>query len=713
MRTRLQRLRADDTGVMLVIALIIITTVAVVTGALLSHGRTNFRTTAVLEGVAGTSYSADTAAKVALNNLRLGAKQPGWVTPTFPGFWNDWVYTNNADGAGCFGADGVLPRNDLELKNLYPKAGDQTAATSARVECSVVPGTGIFGAGSGVGIDDPDPTDAFARSLTTVGTTGTRQGMILKPLGTGNTAAMPVRGGIASKSYITVDNGALVTDGYVKAEGTCTGVIISSPAKVCNQPGAVAMPVAPPSPLSSVPTYLDPGAYSASAAIVAQRCRFQPGFYNNAQALSAAVNSCSTARFASGDYYFDFRDEDRGTGQNAWNVATRLIGGEYVSDSIPGACKSPIFNDPVPGVRFVFGGTSRITVGDTAHVELCGPSNGGEPPLTLFQQQDGASAAAVTLSDLSAGSVVHGTITRRDDFQVSVPPAPPTAPGPPGPTLRDAVVAADGVSLTWKASANNRNAALDLSDFAVSSVPRGSDISSAVVRVKYTKTSAQNLDVAVQEQPLTVSVSAPDATGWGSADVTASMRSLLENGSFTSTRPLLALRLLGAAKDDALRIDAVTLSVTYTPPSLRAAQDVDFILEPGGNFKGKFVVQGATFAPRGYVNLDPGSNTTALVAFRWGLVASGVNLKAQPSQTFGYPLVSMPDAGHGLGNKVTVVDLLVYVCVEQGTCASGGTHALTVRASITDPPYTAWGSGAARPEPGRRRIEVLSWAEQR
>ena len=177
-----------------------------------------------LEGVAGTSYTADTAAKVAVNNLRLGAKAPGWVAPTFPGPWADWVYTDNADGTGCFGATGPLPKNSLELKNLYPKAGDQTAASSARVECSVVPGTGIFGAGIGVGIDDPDPTDSFARALTTVGTTGAWQGMTLKPLGTGNTAAMPVRGGIASKSYINVTNGALVTDGYVKAEGACTGV---------------------------------------------------------------------------------------------------------------------------------------------------------------------------------------------------------------------------------------------------------------------------------------------------------------------------------------------------------------------------------------------------------------------------------------------------------------------------------------------------------
>ncbi len=293
MSTRLRALRHDDDGAMLIIALIIITSVALVTGAMLTHGGTNFRATSTLNGVAGTSYTGDTAAKVAINNLRLGAKAPGWATPTFPGLWSDWVFTDNADGAGYFGAEGTAPKNNLELKNIYPRSGDQSADGSARVECSTVSGTGIFGAGSGVGINDPDPTDSFARALTTVGTTGTLQGMTLKPLGTGNTAAMPARGGIASKSYINVTNGALVTDGYVKAEGACTGVIVSDPAESLQPAGQRPDASHADSAADAVPTYRDPSAYTAT-------CVFQPGFYNNAKALSDAVNGCTTAKFASG-----------------------------------------------------------------------------------------------------------------------------------------------------------------------------------------------------------------------------------------------------------------------------------------------------------------------------------------------------------------------------------------------------------------------------
>lgn len=710
MRSRLRALRGDDSGAMLVVALLVITAVAVVTGALLGHGGTNLRATATLEGVAGRSYASDTAAKVAVDNLRLGAKAPGWVAPTFPGSWGSWVYTNNADGTGCFGAEGTSPRNTLLLNNVYPRAGDHVTDSSARVECSVVPGTGIFGAGAGVGIDDPDPTDAFARSLTTVGTTGTRQGMILKPLGTGNTAAMPVRGGIASKSYITVDNGALVTDGYVKAEGSCTGVIVSNPAKACNQPGSVPVPTSPPSPLDSVPGYQDPAAYSASAPVVGQRCRFQPGFYNNAKSLSDAVNSCTTAHFASGKYYFDFNDEKHG-GQNVWSITKTVIGGELVGGTIPGTCKSPIFHDPVPGVQFVFGGSSRITVSDTAHVELCGPSNGGEPPLTLYQQASGTTDTPTALPPASAGNVSQRTGNVAGNKWTTGTVAPVTAPVT---SLQAAVAAADAAKVEWTIGGNNDDVGIDLRSFAgLASIPAGSDISSAELRVRYAKTSARPLQVTVSSQtPAGVTVSAPDATGWGQAQLADQLRNLLAGGAFNEHKPVLELRMMDAAKDDTLAIDAVTLSVTYTPPALEPAADVAFVLAPGGNFHGEFVIQGATFAPKGYVDLDPGSFTSALVAFRWGLVASGVNLKAQPSQTFGYPLVSMPDAGHGLGNKLTVVDLKVFVCVEQGTCDSGGRHALTVRVGITDPPYTAWGGGPARPEPGRRRMEILSWSEQ-
>jgi hypothetical protein len=66
-----KRIRNDD-GVTLIIAILIITVVAVVTGALLSQGATNFKATVALRQVAGSAYAADTAAKIAIGDLQLG-----------------------------------------------------------------------------------------------------------------------------------------------------------------------------------------------------------------------------------------------------------------------------------------------------------------------------------------------------------------------------------------------------------------------------------------------------------------------------------------------------------------------------------------------------------------------------------------------------------------------------------------------------------------
>ena len=430
---------------------------------------------------------------------------------------------------------------------------------------------------------------------------------------------MPVRGGIASKSYITVDNGALVTDGYVKAEGACTG-------RDRQQPGEGLQPAGqrPDAGDAAVALDLRPDVPGPER-LRRPRCIFQPGFYNNAKALSDAVNGCATAKFASGKYYFDFRDEERGTGQNALNIATTLIGGEYVGTAIPGACKSPILNDPIPGVQFVFGGTSRITVSDTARVELCGPSNGGEPP-------DDALPGADRQHERSGASHCTAGPDGRPGHRSQGGRRSPSTAAAPG---QAALAAAGGSSIKWVANNNNSEAAVDLSNFSgLDAIPAGSDITSAEVRIKYAKSAAApSLTVGATGTTPAMTVPAPDATGWASVDLKDQLRTLIGSGTFNATRPKLELRLPGTPKNETLTVDAVTLAVTYVPPSLRAAQDDQIIYAPGGNFHGVFVVQGATFVPKGYVDLDPGSFDTALVAFRWGLVASGVNLKAQPSQT--------------------------------------------------------------------------------
>ena len=85
---------ADDTGATLVLALILITVVALVIGALLSFADTSVRVTVALRSQAAAIYGSDGAAQAAITALR---RSP---------FNND---TSSATYPKCFGAGAHRP----------------------------------------------------------------------------------------------------------------------------------------------------------------------------------------------------------------------------------------------------------------------------------------------------------------------------------------------------------------------------------------------------------------------------------------------------------------------------------------------------------------------------------------------------------------------------------------------------------------------------
>src|SRR3954447_6488435 len=108
---KLRRLRDDD-GAILIIAIIVVTVVALVVGAVLTRGDGSVRATVALRQVAGTTYAADGAAQVAINDLRTGFNT-GNAEPA------GWAFSN-ATGTGCFGynTDGSTVSR-LPLPNFY------------------------------------------------------------------------------------------------------------------------------------------------------------------------------------------------------------------------------------------------------------------------------------------------------------------------------------------------------------------------------------------------------------------------------------------------------------------------------------------------------------------------------------------------------------------------------------------------------------------
>jgi hypothetical protein len=683
-----KRLRQSDEGAMLVFALIIITTVALVTGAVLTHGWTNLSATVSLRGVAGTSYAGDAAAKVAINNLRMGSSAPGFAQSPEPGDDAPWVYSNNLDGTGCFGLDGTLPRTKLVLNNLQPAAGDQTADTSTRVECSVVPGTGLFGGGGGV------DTDGSMRAITIFDGDLTVQ----------NNSMLQVRGGIASNGAIDADNAAgtgIFTNGYVWANGGCSGTIVTTKAKDCSH-ADVSDPV--------VPEVFTSTAGVTPRVASAQSCTaFQPGFYGSAAELTAKVDACGTAVFVPGDYYFDFGDEAVGSGQNVWSINKTVIGGQLTgSGEPPGRCRSPIDEDDAVGVRFVFGGSSRILVGQDAHVELCGTYVPDTVPVVL--QQQGVS----TTSTNGTQSVKASTVATTG----STPgwSATPTA------AMLNAVDASDA---QWPGNSNGSpKGVLTLTNLTPSpAIPAGSRLTGATLKVHHKEQGGTQVAVNVSAGSDTYTttlplrsvsalnqpypVAATDDLAIPTGPLLTALAKAVRDGTLSTATPTVELSLAG--KNKSMAIDSVSLELTWTTWALNQATNNNFLTGFGNSYKGDFVLQGTLYAPHGAVDVNFGNNADTVVAFRYGLAVRSALLAGHPQVLYGYPLVSIPDEGSGLGRRVTAVDLKVFVCVQAATCSTGGTHTLTVRALIKDPPWAIGGE----PVPGQRQIKIVGWSEQK
>lgn len=726
-----QRSRRDD-GAMLIFALILITVIAVVTGALLALGGAKLDATIALRTVAGNAYAADAAAKIAVNDIEWGGSSTvptttgsGSIpngscsatggTACYPnganGTPSGWVFDNNTDGTGCFGqstGSGNPPLTQITLPNFYtdPHSGAKQTAT---VVCSGVQGTGLFGSGSQVLVSGTDP---FSRALTTVGPAGqsgipdcsanssstVSSGVYIKGLG----GPIPIRGSIESNSCIQVDNGALLSSGTVTANpnSSCGHNVSGSYLTACS--GSYVTPSSDGSPLSSVPGYKD-----AST----QNCNFQPGFYNSGASLSTWTNKTNCpggVTFASGIYYFDFADGV------PWTVTNRVVGGNAVpGHSIPGACVSPIGSLSSTGVQFVFGYTSQMILGQgssSPQIELCGPTNGGNAPLTLYQQQAGSTPTSQNIGPNASGAVTTlPTVANRNDAF--------TATGS-GATLTNAVAdtATPAKTDDWKATAKGNGGELDLANLGLASIPVGATINSANLAVTYKSglSNGATFTANIAGQPAGSAVSLPAASSTSYVTNSVSLASLLQaqlnTGAFNSTsRPTVQLQIAATNKNDTMSVDKVALSVTYTPAALRAAPSAQAFITSGTNFAGQFVVEGATYAPKGYINVNPGG-TGSLVSFRWGILAYGVGIQSQPAQLFGYPLISIPDVGYGFGSAVTAVDIKVYLCTGSSPCSTSGRSALTSRVEFTD---KLDANGILSPIPGQRQVTVLSWAEQR
>ncbi len=711
---------AEDTGAALVLALILITVVALVVSAMLSFSNTSVRVTIAVRSQAGAVYGADGAAQAAITALRRSPFNNDTSSPTYP---------------KCFGAGAT--DDTLALNNFYPGTTG-SAASSAVVRCTPDPNTGAAG-----GLVQITTANKPGNAILTLGTNPAEDGLNVKPLS--NSIPFIVHGGVVSDSNIRVSNGTLQSNTSVFAHTGCTGTIVSVPAANCAA-GTVADP-----PYSSeaggvVPTYRAvPTATAANCPVVGggRLVTFQPGYYDDAQALNAlmngpASNPCqgSVWWFTPGTYYFDFHNSSNPllpSGGDVWTIGDgQLIAGTPVNSAgtviskptvpatVPGSCQNPIKDDAAVGVQFIFGGDSQLQLSKSADAEICASYHTDRPPIAIF----GLKAGAETMSPLDVTKL--SSVTSDANFGATASVAN--------------LVDSDTLSASWtKAGSSNQTAGFTANGYApASAVPPSSVLNSATLTVTYQNTGN------VTANTRTVTLTPRSADGTAGTPITVPLPSnstktvqtatvdLYGSGTSALAGAVHSLGYSGASAAYSIQtkqagietVDTIQLNLKYTPPAFRS-EDVAI---PGGNcltstytgttgggcavlttsvgpnYKGRFYVQGTTYVPRAVVDLTL-NNITAQV-LRFGVISRSLWVKETGSITYSGPVIEIPDNSPGFGPGGTVVYLDVYLCEAAASCSVDASKLrLRAKVLIYDPTTV--------PNPPARQITIQSWSVQR
>ncbi|MEA2922851.1 MAG: hypothetical protein QOF07_2821 [Bradyrhizobium sp.] len=387
----LARSKQDD-GAALIIVLILITAVALVMGAILSLADTNVRSTVALRNQAGDTYNADSAAQVAVDQLRRNK------------------FNNTTDAC-------TRTSSSQLLSNFYPGTNGG-ASSSAYVQCTPDGTNGTAG-------HDHAPNTSPGSAILTLATVASGEDGIYVNSTTPGVNSVKVRGGIFSNSTINVAAGQLENTWtasasnptgktYTIVRGACTGTIIVNSTygtKTCNIGNATDSRGADPGTLASHGGSYDPPTTASTANSVISTCSpsdksqtVSPGRLTSAAALNA-LTGCSRGivYFSPGVYFFDFQDV--GEANRLWNIQNVfVVAGTPSSPSVltanpsastwPNACVPPTPTGTAlnTGAEFVFGGNSRLQVthqgSPGGQLTICGSNtsaaaNGG-PPIAVY-----------------------------------------------------------------------------------------------------------------------------------------------------------------------------------------------------------------------------------------------------------------------------------------------------------------------------------------
>jgi hypothetical protein len=719
-RDRLEQARGGDRGASLVLALAFLTGVGLVVGSLLSYS-----STAILSA-SKTLEHAQTANDVA------GGLQAAINTVRRSEFANE-------TGTDCLDPDETLD---------YPGQDGQVVA----VTCTPKPDSGVAG-----GLVPVSNSNKPGWALLTLGTDAGEPG-----IGQSGNNLFWIRGKVQSNSTITIGGnacpenpqppvaGSNCSEIYqtatasppVIAAGACTGRIVSTGSVSCDtgakavDPGDAGLPTtaayAQPS-ISGAESRTAPACGSGTASTVS----LEPGVYTDSAPLNALMSCTSKViLFTPGTYFFDFRNG--GSGSHVWkidNKDTTVVGGTPNGWSptattkpalaMPGACVSPLTTTAAnSGVRFVFGGDSRLAVG-AGNVELCGQWSATKPPITIY----GAKADAGTGS--GTGAVSATEVPEKGPGNGN---GKPPANGPQVTGLGNLTVADEAAATVQFPVANQAaTAGFSASGFVPGShPPPGSILTSAVLSVRH-QVSPGSRGVTGFSYTVTpgsgsrlpsVPLATTPSAGWTTtaSDLRSALADSVEAGTFTglnvSVEAAVARDSEATVAVDWLQLDLAWVSPTGiraqstavdgasncvgTAPYVSGGPNCALITTSGNQVQ--FYVTGTVYAP--LAALDIGLTNTSGQVFRSGLIARSVRMGVSSSSTYSAPIIDVPD--DTLGPVDLVVYLTAYRCPEGATCTG------------VSPPSAPWvmagkaqvkydDKGVYPPLAGKRSVSVEAW----
>lgn len=397
----------DDSGSVLILALIIITVIGALLAVVLDFTDTSLISTPTLVTHRDTFHDVDGAVDAAINSIR------------------------GSSGLGTFGFS--APCGPFQA----PSAPAGSGNVSVSVDCVPQPGSGT-----------PDDTEIPRYAMNLLGPAG---------LSIGGNQTLTVDGGVYSHGVVDLNGQpgqssfrAIESFGDLLAEGNCTPVQ-NHPESIqsvggllrCAQPAYGSFtgdsrgddPGYLPSVATSSAMAVDPtGSCASSNSVVV----FQQGIYTEVPQAPTGCNG-SVWWFRPGVYYFDFPDARNNWQPNSLS-GTYVVGGTLANgwgaSTDSGVIDTPanvgkVCDRNADGVEFIMGGSSTLTLNSGGHLELCSSvsatSVSAAAQAKNFQQR-------IAYYGLGTGYAHPAQVTG----QLRVETGSPVSPYPPPPPLTTA-----------------------------------------------------------------------------------------------------------------------------------------------------------------------------------------------------------------------------------------------------------------------------------